>query len=226
MKIVVEKNEADFDRTAAEMMRQELSGGGTVLLPTGKTAVGMYQRLVQNRQLLAWNKIKIFMLDVNYPQDPAEADSFLSYIKTNLLDQINLPQENFNILDSQTDDPEKECQEYEAKIAGAGGLDLTVLGIGENGHIAYNEPGSSFHSLTRKVRLASGRRQYGLTVGIKTIMSARKITLLAKGRNKARAIKKAIEGPVNLDCPASVLQNHLNITYLIDHDAAGLLSNH
>lgn len=219
MKIVVEKNEADFDRTAAEMMRQELSGGGTVLLPTGKTAVGMYQRLVQNRQLLAWNKIKIFMLDVNYPQDPAEADSFLSYIKTNLLDQINLPQENFNILDSQTDNPEKECQEYEAKIAAAGGLDLAVLGIGANGHIAYNEPGSSFQSITRRVRL-------GLTMGIKTIMSAKKIILLAKGRNKARVMKAAIEGPVSLDCPASVLQNHPNTTFLIDHDAAGLLSNH
>lgn len=203
----------ELDAAAAKFIQNNL----VLALPAGRTPLGMYRELIKKK--INWARVKIFMLDVNYPQNQADPNSFLSYIKLNLLNHIPLPPENFNILDSQTDDPEKECQEYEAKIASAGGLDLAVLGIGENGHIAYNEPGSSFQSITRKVRL-------GLTMGIKTIMSAKKIILLAKGRNKARAVKAAIEGPVSLDCPASVLQNHPNTTYLIDEDAARLLSNH
>lgn len=203
----------ELDAAAAKFIQNNF----VLALPAGKTPLGMYRELIKKK--INWVRVKIFMLDVNYPQDPSDPDSFLNYIKFNLLNHIPLPAENFNILDSQTDDPEKECQEYEAKIASVGGLDLAVLGIGENGHIAYNEPGSNFRSVTRKVRL-------GLTMGIKTIMSARKIILLAKGKHKARAVKAAIEGPVSLDCPASVLQNHSNITYLIDYEAAGLLSNH
>ena len=214
MKIVIERNEADF---VAENITK-----GIIALPTGKTPLRMYQELIKKK--INWDTIKIFMLDVNYPQNPADESSFLSYIKLNLFNHISLPAENFNILDSQTDDPEKECQEYEAKIASVGGLDLAILGIGENGHIAYNEPGTDFKSLTHLAELAN--HKFGLTMGIKTIMSARKIILLAKGKHKAQAIKAAIEGPVSLDCPASVLQNHPNTTYLLDYEAGRLLSNY
>lgn len=208
----------ELDAAAAKFIQNNF----VLALPAGKTPLGMYRELIKKK--INWSRVKIFMLDVNYPQNPSAGSSFLNYIKLNLLNHIPLPAENFNILDSQTDDLEKECQEYEAKIASAGGLDLAVLGIGENGHIAYNEPGTKFESLTHLAELTN--HKLGLTLGIKTIMSARKIILLAKGRHKARAVKAAIEGPVSLDCPASVLQNHPNTTYLIDHDAAGLLSNH
>lgn len=208
----------DFDKQAAEYMVKNLTKIRTIALATGNTPVGMYRELIKKK--IDWRKIKIFMLDVNYPQDPDDQDSFNCYVKT------NLPEVQFNILNSQAKDPQKECREYEAKIIAAGGLDLAILGIGKNGHIAYNEPGTNFDSLTHLAKLQNQKFEFGLTMGIKTIMSAKKIILLAKGKKKARAIKAAIEGPVSLDCPASVLQNHTDATFLINYDATGLLSNH
>lgn len=200
----------DFDRQAAGLI-----SGKTIALPTGSTPIGMYLELKKKK--LDWEKINIFMLDVNYPQDPAEPDSFFSFA------QKYMPTPAFNILNSQTTDPVKECAEYEAKISAAGGLDLAVLGIGPNGHIAYNEPGTGFDSLTHLAKLDNQKFKYGLTMGIKTIMSAKKIILLAKGAGKAEIIKRAIEGPKTTDCPASVLENHPDCTFLLDQDAGNLV---
>lgn len=224
---IVRISVSEFDNKAAEYFIDILKKNNifSIALPTGNTPLGMYQEL--KRKKFDWSKIKIFMLDANYPQDPKEPSSFFSFAKD------NLGTARFNILDSQTTDSEKECQTYEEKIKTAGGLDLAVLGIGENSHIAYNEPGTDPELLTHLVKLSKEtvginnlKNNYGLTMGIKTIMSARKILVLAKGTSKAKVIKAAIEGPVSIDCPASVLQNHPNTTYLIDYDAAGLLSNH
>lgn len=207
----------DFDREAAELI-----AGKIIALPTGNTPIGMYQELKQKN--LDWGEITVFMLDVNYPQDPAEPESFYSF------SQKYLSTNKFNILDSQTKNPEKECADYEAKISAAGGLDLAVLGLGQNGHIAYNEPGTGFDSLTHLAELSPEtitqnhlKVTQGLTVGIKTIMSAKKIILLAKGASKAAIIKRAIEGPITVDCPASVLQKHQDCTFLLDQAAGNLV---
>lgn len=200
----------DFDRQAADLIT-----GKTIALPTGKTPIGMYLEL--KRKNLDWGEITVFMLDVNYPQDPAEPESFFSFA------QKYLPTKKFNILNSQTADPDKECAEYETKISAAGGLDLAVLGIGPNGHIAYNEPGTGFDSLTHLAKLENQKFEHGLTMGIKTIMNAKKIILLAKGANKAGIIKRAVEGQVDVSCPASVLQQHPDVTWLLDPAAASLL---
>lgn len=200
----------EFDRQAAGFIT-----GYRIALPTGKTPIGMYLEL--KRKNLDWSKITVFMLDVNYPQDPAEPESFYAFA------QKYLPTKKFNILNSQAKDPEKECAEYEAKITMAGGLDLAVLGIGPNGHIAYNEPGTSFDSLTHLAKLQNQKFEHGLTMGIKTIMSAKKIILLAKGENKAEIVKQALEGPVGVSCPASVLQTHADVIWLLDPAAASLL---
>lgn len=202
----------DFDRQAAGLI-----SGKTIALPTGNTPVGMYQEL-KNKNI-DWSKITVFMLDVNYPQDPAEPESFYAFA------QKYLPTKKFNILNSQAKDPEKECAEYEAKIKAAGGLDLAVLGIGPNGHIAYNEPGTSFESLTHLAKLDKQKFEHGLTMGIKTIMKAKKIILLAKGASKAEIIKRAVEGQVDVSCPASVLRRHQDMTWLLDREAGSLLKN-
>ena len=205
-----------FDSEAAKMVEaQWRSSGRVAALPTGNTPIGMYQQLRQKK--IDWNGIKVFMLDVNFPQDPNDPDSFYSFAKK------YLPTNKFNILDSQAKDPEAECRQYDAKIAAAGGLDLAVLGIGPNGHIAYNEPGTGFDSLTHLAKLQNQKFEYGLTMGIKTIMSAKKIILLAKGAAKAAIVKRAIEGPVGVDCPASILQKHSDVTFILDREAAGLL---
>jgi glucosamine-6-phosphate deaminase len=216
MKIIV-KNGEEFDQEAAAFIAP-----GVIAFPTGNTPVGMYRELRSRN--IDWSKITIFMLDANYPQDPNEPNSFFSFIQT------NLPGVKFNILDSAAKDPAKECADYEARIKAAGGLDLAILGIGQNGHIAYNEPGTNPETITHLANLDPQtigvnelKIKQGLTMGIKTIMSAKKVLLLAKGSNKADAIKAAIAPPPNLSCPASWLQNHLDCTLLIDEAAAGKL---
>lgn len=214
MPIIIAEN---FDREAAELI-----SGKTIALPTGNTPVGMYQEL--KKRNLDWGKITVFMLDVNYSQDPAEPDSFYSFAKK------YLPTPKFNILDSLAKDPAKECADYEAKIAADGGLDLAVLGIGFNGHIAYNEPGTGFDSLTHlaelspeTIKINNLQVHHGLTMGIKTILNARKILVLVKGAAKAAMVKRAIDGPVDVNCPASVLQRHPDVTWLLDPAAGSLL---
>jgi glucosamine-6-phosphate deaminase len=214
---VIVKNGESFERTAADFVEP-----GVIALPTGNTPLDLYQEL-RNRSI-DWSKLSIFMLDVNYPQDPADPTSFYNFVKT------NLPGVQFNILDSAAKDPAKECAAYEAKIKAAGGLDLVILGIGVNGHIAYNEPGTSPESLTHVANLDPGtvstnhlKIKNGLTMGIKTILSAKKILLLAKGSGKADAVKAALTPPPNLSSPASWLQNHSDCTFLIDDGAAGKL---
>lgn len=211
-----------FDFNASQIIDLINNNCQTMALPTGNTPIGMYLEL--KKRNIDWKKVKVFMLDVNYPQNPAEPTSFYSFA------QKYLPSKKFNILNSQTKDPEKECREYEEKIKAAGGLDLAVLGIGENGHLAYNEPGTDWKSLTHMAKLSLEtikinklKMQYGLTMGIKTIMSAKKIILLAKGADKAAIVKRAVEGPMDKNCPASILQTHPDVTFILDQEAASLL---
>jgi len=208
---------SEFDLNASQIISLIIKKCKAVALPTGKTPVGMYLEL--KKLNFDWSQIKIFILDVNYPQNPSEPESFYSFAKK------YLPAKKFFILDSRTQNPEQECREYERKIIQAGGLDLAVLGIGANGHIAYNEPGTSFDSLTHLAKLQNQKFEFGLTIGIKTIMSAKKIILLAKGAAKAVIVKRAIEGPVDISCPASILQTHPDATYILDQEAGALLKN-
>ncbi|MDZ7587459.1 MAG: glucosamine-6-phosphate deaminase [Patescibacteria group bacterium] len=212
---IIKSAKTDFDIDAANIVISVLKESVIIALPTGTTPLGMYRELVKAK--INWSKIKIFMLDVNYPQDPKDPESFYSFSKK------YLPTDKFNILDCRAKDPEAECLQYEAKIQAAGGLDLAVLGIGVNGHIAYNEPGTSFDSLTHLAKLQNQKFKFGLTMGIKTIMSAQKIILLAKGKEKAVIVKRAVEGPVNESCPASILQTHRDVTFILDQEAASRL---
>lgn len=161
-------------------------------------------------------------------------------MRDNLFDHVNIPKENTNVPrgDIPEDKVSQHCSEYEEKIKKHGGVEIQILGIGTNGHIAFNEPKSPHDSRTRLVDLtketieANSRffktveevPKKAITMGIGTILEAKQIILVASGKSKAEAIKSALEGPVTLDCPASALQEHPNVTFILDNEAASLLN--
>lgn len=203
-------------------------------LPTGRTPEAMYEKLVSfyEEGLLDYAEIATFNLDEYYPISPDHPNSFFRYMHKRFFDRVNVPDEKVHILDGSTNKPKEECREYEESIDEYGGLDLTVLGIGENGHIAYNEPNSAPDSQTRLVELGegtvtselSGKINQALTMGIRTIMRSNQILLLASGVRKSEPIAKSIQGPVTTDHPASLLQLHPSVTFYLDTDAAAKLN--
>lgn len=223
----------DLSRIAASIVAETIGRGPCSLgLPTGRTPLGLYQELVRRQS--DWSGVRAFNLDEYLGLPPGHPASFRTYMCRNLMDLLHSPPA-WDIPDGSTRDPEGECQRYEAAIAAAGGLDLVVLGLGRNGHIGFNEPGSPFDSRTRVTRLSESTRQanrpnfppgeevptYAITMGIGTILGARRILLLASGRDKAEALNRSLLGPVARDVPASALQRHPRVIVLADAEACG-----
>ena len=194
-------------------------------LPTGSTPIGTYKELIHLYKTgrVSFKNVVTFNMDeyIGIPQDHPE--SYHTFMWNNFFSHIDIPAENVNILDGNADDPEMECATYEAKIASYGGINLFMGGIGPDGHIAFNEPGSSLNSRTRVKSLttdtiiANSRffnndinqvPKQALTVGVATIMDAEEVMILANGHNKARALAHAVEGSVNHMWTISVLQMH------------------
>lgn len=209
-------------------------------LPTGRTPIGVYHYLVkQVRQgSLSFKQVKTFNLDEYLGLSPEHPSSFASFMREHLFRHIDIDPENTHIPAGIITDAGLVCRQYEAKIAKAGGIDIQLLGLGQNGHIGFNEPGEAFESLTHVTELTLETRQinssgfgsaekvprYAITMGLKTIMQARRILLMAVGEQKAEAVVQAIEGPVTAEVPASVLQLHPNCLWVLDVAAARLLS--
>ena len=194
-------------------------------LPTGSTPVGTYKELIHLYKTgrVSFRNVVTFNMDeyIGIPADHPE--SYHTFMWSNFFSQIDIPKENVNILDGNAPDLEEECRAYEAKIASCGGINLFMGGIGPDGHIAFNEPGSSLKSRTRVKSLTTdtiiaNSRFFGgdinlvpkqaLTVGVGTIMDAKEVMILANGHNKARALAHAVEGAVNHMWTISVLQMH------------------
>jgi glucosamine-6-phosphate deaminase len=204
-------------------------------LPTGSTPEGFYRALAATGVSLA--QVQVFNLDeyLGLPKDHPE--SYYHFMKEHLYDKTDVRPENCHIPDGMTADPAAECRRYEEAIRAAGGIDLVVLGVGHNGHIGFNEPGTPWTARTRKVALAERTRQanarffnsidevptYALTMGIATILEARQILLLASGAAKAPVIKETVEGEPRIEVPATALQQHPDVTVLLDKEAAALL---
>jgi len=238
MKIIVVEDYQEMSRWAARFVAQRiLSKPNLVIaLPTGNTPLGLYHELVRmfKEGLLDFSQITVFNLDEYLGLPPQHPHNFRSYMQKYFWDHVNLRPEFCHIPSSSPEDPETECSRYEQLIASRGGLDLTVLGIGENGHIAFNEPGTPFESLTHVAKLSPETRAreagtfggldkvptHAITMGIKTIMHAREILLLASGEEKALALSRSLKGPITPDTPASVLQLHPNLTVIADSSAA------
>ena len=228
MRVLVAPDYRTLSRTASELVlkairrKRELTLG----LPTGKTPLGMYQELVRSyrgRQI-DFSGITTFNLDEYIGLQRNDLHSYRFYMQQHFFDHVNVPPRNVHI-------PE-EAGGYEEKIREAGGIDLLVVGIGRNGHIAFNEPGSSFASRTREVILApetiaNAETHFqgapvpsrAITMGIGTILESRCIVLLASGASKADIVRRALNGPVSESVPASALQMHQNVIAILDEEA-------
>lgn len=208
-------------------------------LCTGSTPVGMYKELsaMHQKQGLDFSRVITFNLDEYYGLAPDNIQSYHYFMKKNLFDHVNIKQENIHIPDGLAADIEAECDRYEEAIQKAGGIDLQVLGIGRNGHIGFNEPAAKFSAATFLTELdedtikANARffaspgevPTCAITMGIKTIMQAKKILLLANGPEKAEAVRNAVKGDIDPYVPASILQLHSDCTFIIDREAAKYL---
>jgi len=237
MEIIIQPDAAAANNVAgrlfARAIRQE---NGVVLgLATGSTPLALYQQLVALK--LNWRKVTTFNLDEYVDISPQHPQSYHSFMWENLFRQVNIPTKNVHIPDGLAKDIPKSCAIYEKQIRGAGGIDLQLLGIGTDGHIGFNEPTSSLSSRTRIKTLTPQTRKdnarffgseekvphHVITMGIGTILEARHCVLLAFGKNKARAIAEAVEGPITSMNPASALQQHPKVTVFLDEDSASEL---
>lgn len=218
-------------------------GKKTVLgLATGSSPILIYKELIRQHKEegLSFKNVITFNLDEYYPMHPESKQSYVKFMWENLFDHIDIEPQNVHIPDGtiEIDQIEPYCTQYEEKIKSVGGIDLQLLGIGRSGHIGFNEPGSAINSTTRLVKLdpitiADAAKDFGnkeavptkaLTMGINTILSAKRIILAAWGKNKSIILKKMLEGPVSTKVPASFLQLHTDVTVFADKDATDELS--
>jgi len=210
-----------LSQLAALEVKKKIQSGNPVNLglPTGGTPIGMYKELVKDSNIDWWN-VTTFNLDEYIGIDIDHSESYKNFMNRNLFNHIDI--DKFNVwFPDQTDD-------YDAMIEAVGGLDLTILGIGTNGHIAFNEPGSPFNSTTRVVDLDKQTIEdnarffnsieevptQAVTMGLETIMKSHEILLIAKGKKKLDIIQKAMFGEITEEVPASILQEHDNLTIL------------
>ena len=241
MNIQVVQSYEQLSRIAAYIIASQIVTNPRTIFGTasGSTSIGVYSELSElyDAGYLDFSKVKIFNLDEFLGLDKSHEQSRYNFIKTNLVDRINMPVENFNIPNGTATEIFAECKRYEKLIDSSGGIDLQLLGIGVNGHIGFNEPGDFFTPYTYLADLEDDTRKSNLSffeeldqvprqafsVGIGTIMRARKILLVAEGYEKAWAIKEMIQKRVTPGMPASILQFHADATILIDEAAASML---
>ena len=252
MEIIVKPNYQELSITAARMLEEYIRKNpkAVIGLIAGSTPVGMYKELIRlhRDEGLDFSRTRAFNIDeyagIRMNKSlPYEKDrSFERFMREEFFKHININFENTHIPDGISENIDESCRKFELEIRTAGGIDIQLLGIGLNGHIGFNEPGSSFDSRTRHVPLDektidSNYKKFfsgtgitkeamprcAVTAGIGTILEARKIILLAGGSNKSQAIKNALEGPVDNNIPASALQLHKNLTVILDNAAASLL---
>ncbi|HEU4469619.1 MAG TPA: glucosamine-6-phosphate deaminase [Flavisolibacter sp.] len=232
---------------AAEIARlireKEAAGEKCVLgLATGSTPKSLYAELVRmhKQEGLSFKNVITFNLDEYYPIDADAWQSYYSFMHRHLFDHIDIDRKNIHIPNGALpkDSIKKHCAEYEKQIEDAGGIDLQILGIGNNGHIGFNEPGSSIYSRTRLISLENSTRlanayefanisqvpRLAVTMGISTILKAKKIILLAWGPAKAHVVMKSVEGNVSESVPASLLQQHQDVSFVLDEAAAAELT--
>jgi glucosamine-6-phosphate deaminase len=227
----LESYEALSQRAAAILLAAIREDPRLVLgLPTGRTPVGMYERVVAecSREYHCFRDVSTFNLDEYCGIPRAHPGSYFTYMKQHLFDHVDLDPANAHIPHGDAPDPAADCVRYERELAAAGGLGLTFLGLGQNGHIGFNEPGTPFGSRTRVVELTQSTRKanadlfadghvptHALTMGIGTILESARIVLLASGESKRAAIERLRNGEVTEDFPASALWKHAGVTVLI-----------
>ncbi len=241
MTIYIEKDYEAMSRAAAELLLQTVKECPQAVLglATGSTPIGMYQELVRayQRGEADFSQTVSYNLDEYYPISHDSDQSYHYFMKENLFRHINISLENTHVPSGEAQDVAKAAEEYDEAVYALGGVDLQVLGIGNNGHIGFNEPAETFAKGTGLVDLtistieANSRffesiddvPKKAVSMGIATIMQAKKIILLASGKGKAGIIAQTILGEITPQVPASALQLHRDVTFFLDEEAAGEL---
>ena len=242
MEVVIKRDYEQMSKAAAQLLVDVLNTKPNAVLgmATGSTPLGLYQELVRLYKAghVDFSRVTTFNLDeyvglpANHPQ------SYHYFMREHFFQHVNIPQHNINIPSGTTSNYPAFCEWYEGRIAECGGIDLQILGIGSDGHIAFNEPGSSLSSRTRLKTLSKQtiddnarffeRREsvpvYAITMGVGTILDARRLVLVASGKTKAKAIAHAVEGPVTSMVTASAIQLHRDATVIVDGEAAAGLT--
>lgn len=236
MKVIKVKNSDELGVNAAEFVSERLMSleKPIIGLATGSTPEKLYANLIKKCQSkeISFKNVTTFNLDeyVGLAQD--DPTSYHYYMDKNLFNGIDIKRENTHVLDGEAEDLQKECDHFERLIQETGKMDLQILGLGLNGHIGFNEPGTSFNSRTHIVELSettikANARFFptiqdvptkALTMGIGTIMEAKEILFLVQGEHKAEILQKVVHGKVTEGVPASILQRHPNITLITDID--------
>ena len=210
----------------------------TLGLATGSSPIGLYQNLIkmfQNKEI-SFKEIKTYNLDEYCGLPKSHPESYYSFMYRNLFSHVDIKDENIHIPSSEGEDMQKNCDDYN-QLLHQTTIDLQLLGIGGNGHIGFNEPGTPFDRETFLVKLAERTRQdnkmffkedeevphYAITMGIKNIMEAKKILMLISGKSKAEAVKRLLSGEITTNFQASILHKHPDVTVIIDEPAAALI---
>ncbi|MDQ7065514.1 MAG: glucosamine-6-phosphate deaminase [candidate division KSB1 bacterium] len=241
MLVMIKENYDEMSKEAAKQVAALVRKKPDCVIgfATGSTPLGLYKELIRmhKEEGLDFSKITTFNLDEYVGLPPEHPQSYHYFMWENLFNHINVNPSNVYIPMGMADDIDVFCEWYENKIKEVGGIDLQILGIGANGHIAFNEPGSSLGSRTRIKTLTEKTRQdnarffssmdevpkYAITMGVGTIMEARRLLLLASGTSKAEAIRATVEGPIMAKYPATIVQLHRYATVIVDKDAASKL---
>lgn len=242
MKIYTGKDYDEMSKKAANIIAAQitLKPDCVLGLATGSSPIGTYQQLIQKYQNgdLDFSGIRTINLDEYKGLSQDNSQSYFYFMNENLFKHVNISLDNTNIPNGLATDSLAECARYEQIIEGFGGADLQLLGIGHNGHIGFNEPTDSFEKYTHEValsertieansRLFASKEEvptHAFTMGIKSIMQAKKILLIASGSDKAQIIKDAFTGPITPNVPASILQLHPDVTLVGDKAALSLIS--
>jgi len=242
MEVIIKETYEEMSKLAAEMIAKVVrSKPNAVLgLATGSTPVGTYKELIKmhKEEKLDFSQITTFNLDEYVGLQPTHNQSYRYFMNENLFNHINVDKKKTFVPDGMAKDILAFCKWYEDQILKAGGVDVQLLGIGGNGHIAFNEPGSSLGSRTRvktldEKTIKDNARffkslnevpRYAITMGIGTIMDARMLILLANKENKADAIAKTVEGPITAMVPASIVQMHPKAVIIVDKPAGSKLT--
>ncbi len=241
MRVIVRKTYEEISREAARLVKERIERKPNLVLglATGSSPVGMYRELVRlhRQEGLSFRKVTTFNLDEYYGLAPDHDQSYRYFMNANLFDHIDIDKSRTHVPDGLAKDVEASCAAYEEAIRKAGGIDLQVLGIGSDGHIAFNEPGSALQSRTRLVILDEqtirdnarffSRQEdvprFAISMGVGSILEAREILFIASGAKKAEVVARALEGPITAMVSASVLQMHPRVSVFLDEEAASRL---
>jgi glucosamine-6-phosphate deaminase len=239
--IIKVSNEQQFNETGAGIIASLVQSNprANLGLATGSTPVGVYQRLIElyNEGVVSFKLASSYNLDEYIGLTEDHPESYRRFMNEKLFNHIDMPQENTHVPSGNSNNPEQAADEYNRLLDEAGQIDLQLLGLGHNGHIGFNEPDEDLQAQTHIVTLDERTRQanarffdsidevptHAITMGIGSILKAKQILLMAKGKDKAEIVAKALTGPITTKCPASFLQTHPNVVVILDQEAGSLV---